>query len=108
MSQFHTGLTVTLVLTATALMTACTSWRQYDISVDEVTISFGIKDIETVRIEVYDLHGKVVINESRLLNAGLNKAKLDISMLSNGVYFVRLHTSLKETAKKLVVINGKN
>ena len=38
MSQFHTGLAVTLVLTATALMTACTSWRQYDITVNEVTI----------------------------------------------------------------------
>ena len=38
MSQFHTGLAVTVVLTTTALMTACTSWRQYDITVNEVTI----------------------------------------------------------------------
>ena len=38
MSQFQTGLAVTLVLTTTALMTACTSWRQYDITVNEVTI----------------------------------------------------------------------
>ena len=38
MSQLHTGLTAALALTATALMTACTSWRQYDIKVNEVTI----------------------------------------------------------------------
>ena len=38
MSQFHTGLAIALGLTATALMTACTSWREYDITVNEVTI----------------------------------------------------------------------
>ena len=38
MSQFHTGLAIALGLTATALMTGCTSWREYDITVNEVTI----------------------------------------------------------------------
>ena len=38
MSQFRKGLAVALVLTATALLTACTSWREYDITVNEVTI----------------------------------------------------------------------
>ena len=38
MDQFHTGLAIALGLTATALMTACTSWREYDISFNEVTI----------------------------------------------------------------------
>ena len=38
MSQFHTGLAIALGLTATALMTGCTSWREYDITVNDVTI----------------------------------------------------------------------
>ena len=38
MSQFHTGLAIALGLTATALMTGCTSWREYDITVNDVTV----------------------------------------------------------------------
>ena len=55
------------------------------------------------QVEVFDLQGRVVVSE-RMTNAqSSDRTVLDVSMLTNGTYVVRMANSTKSLAAKLIV-----
>ena len=60
--------------------------------------AFSLKLQETM-LEVFDINGKKVLQEKTILLQGENYKSLNISALSNGVYFIRL----LEFSKKVIV-----
>jgi hypothetical protein len=56
-----------------------------------------------VSLEIYDLQGRVVYSEVIANAQGSERAVVDVSDLDNGTYVVRMSSSVKALASKLVV-----
>lgn len=68
-----------------------------------VAINFGNLSTENVSITLYNSLGQAVQNYSSNIIAGSNTAQLDISNLSQGLYFVSISNGNRSTTKKLMV-----
>lgn len=55
-------------------------------------------------ITVYDLMGKAVYGEQRILNGGENTLDFNFSNLGNGTFFVRLENGNEQIYRKLVLV----
>ncbi len=61
-------------------------------AISEFTIEYKESIIKNhdVTIEVYDMSGKLVKSEQRIVNSGISYFKTNIEEFKNGIYFVRL------------------
>jgi len=65
---------------------------------NQLTISSGLFNSGTYRLEIYDMTGRIVM--SKLLNTNVTPFILDVSSLMNGDYLLRLSgTNSQETAR---------
>ncbi len=56
---------------------------------DQITLMID-NDIPTNRtLRIYDLHGRLVIEQNVALTKGLNRKRISISSLPNGIYFIK-------------------
>jgi hypothetical protein len=68
-----------------------------------VEIGFHIPTTTDVQITVFDVNGKIMMQENKgVMNAGRHVASLDLSALSKGVYYYELRTKEFNGVKKLV------
>lgn len=70
---------------------------------NELYVSYNIGSGETTSINITDVYGKVVQKNSVQSNSGSNLAILDLSSLSNGVYFIRLTVGSESTYQRVVI-----
>ena len=69
-----------------------------------VTVSFELFDSTPVRIEVYDLLGRSVVQlASRIHHQGQHQVTWDASEASRGVYFIRLELDGRVTTRQVMV-----
>ncbi|WP_299336841.1 T9SS type A sorting domain-containing protein [uncultured Psychroserpens sp.] len=67
---------------------------------DQVTIELNTNTFGNVTVHVYDLQGKLIIDN---LISEDNTMIMDVSDLHNGMYFVKLNTNNKTLVKKLII-----
>jgi len=69
------------------------------------TISFELAESGDVRLDVYDLHGRLVETlEDGILEAGEQTLGFDGSGLSDGIYFIKLTTETATRTERCVLI----
>jgi hypothetical protein len=69
---------------------------------DELTISINTNE-KALDLAVTDIHGRVVVSEKLTLAGSDYKKKMDVSLFSRGVYFIRLSSGEKSYSEKVVV-----
>ncbi|WP_179008391.1 T9SS type A sorting domain-containing protein [Winogradskyella forsetii] len=67
---------------------------------DEVTIQLANSNFDTTKVDIYNIHGKVVLKDMKLET---NTSTIDISNLESGLYFVQLTFGNSSTVQKLMV-----
>ncbi|MES2837448.1 MAG: endonuclease [Bacteroidota bacterium] len=55
---------------------------------DNVTITFEVKEISNLAIEIKDVSGRVVYNTSLPVKSGVNQATVNVEKFAKGVYFI--------------------
>jgi Secretion system C-terminal sorting domain len=71
----------------------------------ETNIMFRLKDDGNVRIEVYDMLGRMVETlKNDYYESGYHQVKADLGHLPSGSYMVRLHTADKTEMTKVLVV----
>jgi hypothetical protein len=67
---------------------------------ETTTLSIEMIKRQEVKIAILDLHGKLQFQKVYSFNAGKNKTSLDLSELSDGIYFIQLENAeIKETIR---------
>jgi hypothetical protein len=67
---------------------------------EKTTLSFELTEGQEVKIVILDLHGKLQFQKVYTSYAGKNKTSLDLSELSDGIYFIQLeNATIKETIR---------
>jgi hypothetical protein len=67
---------------------------------EELTISFGNKQIKNATIELFDLTGRIVLSES--IN-NENVKKIELYLIENGCYLLNVKTEKSVIQKKIIV-----
>ena len=81
----------------------------YDLSVyvqpntNHLLINYSAQNNATVKIKIYDLSGKAILQENQMQEAGKNEYSLDLSGVTKGIYFVELLTTDSSTSRKVVL-----
>lgn len=71
----------------------------------DVNICYNTEKESNVKINIYDLTGKLIINIEKVIsNTGFNEMKLDISKLNSGIYFYSVNINGLITTKKFTKI----
>lgn len=68
-----------------------------------VSIEVNAKNNKNLKLEVIDLQGKTWISETLNLKSGLNKNSIQTSMLTPGIYFLRLTADGLTRERKVVI-----
>jgi hypothetical protein len=63
-------------------------------------IDFENKDFGKAEISLRNILGETLLNENRI---GNGKQRLDVSALSNGIYFLQMKTEYGIATKKIVI-----
>jgi len=80
------------------------TWSLYpNPAAENVTILMDNSLQGTVNMQIMDITGKIVWNNSFGLNSGVTQKQVNISHLNSGVYFVVLSNSNLKTMQKLIV-----
>ncbi|MEO6168445.1 MAG: T9SS type A sorting domain-containing protein [Chitinophagales bacterium] len=69
----------------------------------EVTLSFVSSIDKDVKLQIVNMVGKVVLEQSQQVVSGLNETTLDVRHLENGYYFVKVLALQGEVVQKLVI-----
>jgi len=73
---------------------------------DVTFIKFNIPESEKVVLEIYNLNGKMIYNESRAFEKGINDFKVSNSSFSaKGVYYYTIKVAGDAITKKMILIN---
>lgn len=67
---------------------------------DKITIEMSASNFGIADINIYDLQGKLILEETI---SEANSVDIDISDLQSGMYFVKLNTNKKTLVKKLII-----
>jgi PKD repeat protein len=70
---------------------------------DNVTLKMFSNKQETATVNLVDLSGKVVMTEILSQNKGINTSSINVSAISNGIYFVKVICSAETKVMKLNV-----
>ncbi len=74
---------------------------------DETVIGFEIPSDSKVRLTVFNLDGKVLVQSENFYTAGLNQIKITKTELnSTGVLYYQLDTEFGSATRKMIVINN--
>jgi hypothetical protein len=74
-------------------------------SVNSFDLWYSIGQDDDVDINVFDVRGRRVMTQTiSSTQAGVRIEPIDVSRLSSGVYFLRLHTGRGEATRKFVVV----
>ncbi len=68
---------------------------------NSINFSFTNDLTETIKVKVYNLLGELIVED--VLNIQNNSAKLNVSKLSNGVYFVEINQGQNRITQKLII-----
>ena len=68
-----------------------------------LTINYFTPSMETTSIEIYDMMGQLVNTINSNANQGFNSRELDLTSMSNGVYFLKVTQNNNTLTKKFVV-----
>ena len=68
-----------------------------------LTINYFTPSMETTSIEIYDMMGQLVNTINANANQGFNSRELDLTSMSNGVYFLKVTQNNNTLTKKFVV-----
>ncbi|MDP1725811.1 MAG: T9SS type A sorting domain-containing protein [Bacteroidota bacterium] len=72
---------------------------------ERFSISFELKNSNSVSIELIDLTGKIILNRNaQNFSAGENTTDIEINDIPQGIYFVRISTAESMVSSRLVVI----
>jgi von Willebrand factor type A domain-containing protein/type IX secretion system substrate protein/HYDIN/CFA65/VesB family protein len=82
------------------------SFSQFDANLNIIKTNFTVMyDNLDVNIEVIDINGNVVTNQSTSnLNQGHYESAIDANAISSGLYFVRINSGAYSTVNKLMII----
>ena len=72
------------------------------IPLTEMVIEFENTGSRTVQVQVVDLLGRLLHQETIATESGLNSYQLDVSQWANGVYFINLDNGLESRTKRMV------
>ena len=70
---------------------------------DNLTIQFNSSLDGNSNLRVYDMLGRNVLNQTHLLEKGINKFDLNLSELIKGIYFLEVNNGAEKEIKKVVV-----
>ena len=66
-------------------------------------VSINSNSNQVVTIQVLDLSGKIVLNNSTMLSIGNQKVNLDLNSISKGIYLVKISTKTDAYNTKLII-----
>lgn len=69
---------------------------------DVVTVTFNALDNQSI-VSVFDLTGKEVVTNQLNTGKGLSQERLNVSQLTQGVYFIRITSGKNSSTQKLVI-----
>lgn len=73
-------------------------------AVDQLTLSFTLENQAMVKIKVYDVTGKEVLNvNAERMDPGQQSVKINTSSLLKGIYFVNVSVDGISSSKKLII-----
>ena len=70
---------------------------------DIATLQITTIKSEEVEISITDVLGKIIYQEKRDVNSGLNTAKINVSNIESGMYFVNIKTDNKTHSTRLII-----
>ena len=70
---------------------------------DEVEISFQSSVEENIPVQIVDMAGKIVLQETKAVTSGYNNILLDLHGLENGYYIVKVSTERGSAVQRLVI-----
>jgi len=73
-------------------------------SSSEIYLNINMESNSEVEYEVYDLLGRICLNEKRVMNRGNNVVLVNVRNYSSGVYFLKIMYEREVIIKKFVVI----
>ena len=68
-----------------------------------VNLDYTSQNDEEIIISVFDITGKLVINEIQQISNGNNNLSFDFSALNKGAYFVKLQAGESTQYQKLII-----
>jgi len=76
------------------------------LSGDEIEIEFTLNDKESINFEICDASGRTVqkVYFDRQAYIGINRTKINVGNLAQGVYFVKLFTNETVIHKSFVIL----
>ena len=69
-------------------------------AIDELILEFDLEQRAATTIKLVDISGKVVY--SAFINPGIQIVNIDLSMLSEGVYFIHISGEKNILVKKII------
>lgn len=69
---------------------------------DNCTLSVNSNVNTNSTVAVYDLQGRLILSENKLITIGLNQFSFDLSSLTNGIYSIVLDSNGQRTTKLVV------
>jgi hypothetical protein len=73
------------------------------VTASELNIDMLNKNAGIGYAKIIDIQGKTILNESLILNNGLNKTKLNISNINKGIYFIQLFNGVDQVQQKFII-----
>lgn len=72
-------------------------------SAKDIHLWYYVSQGEELDFSIYDVSGRLILRQSRFVEPGNNRLKLDFSILTSGVYFVKIGTKYQQTQQKLII-----
>ncbi|KJS06880.1 MAG: hypothetical protein VR77_03450 [Flavobacteriales bacterium BRH_c54] len=69
---------------------------------DNGVLEFNANSTEVTVITIYDVSGRIILNNQHFTNKGINKIQLETSNLTNGMYFISLKNGDNKTNLKFI------
>ncbi len=69
---------------------------------EQLNISYFANSIEDVKLQLININGKIVYENTRLIQSGNNTIILSMSQLQNGLYFCRIQSGNKSVSKLII------
>lgn len=73
-------------------------------AVDQVNVSFNLNKTSTVKLEVYDINGKLMEVRNVNGNVGANTVQIDTRAFTRGYYFAKISTQEETRTSKFMVM----
>jgi hypothetical protein len=70
---------------------------------NSMNVFYRLKNSGTVTIVVYDIIGRVVINQSTVQTSGLHQYNMNTGYLSNGIYLLHLSSGNESETKQIII-----